>query len=105
MPKLTKRSWEKRLFVLDLEPAIGEVDIESMDSANPVTVTAQDGTTLTVSDISYTTAASTPPSKKVSFLATGGTDGTDYDVRVRVNTTGSPPQRLEGILPLLVRDE
>ena len=35
-----KRSWEKRLFTLDLEPALGGVTISSMDSTNPVTVTA-----------------------------------------------------------------
>ena len=98
MPKLTKRSWEKRLFTLDLEPALGGVTISSMDSTNPVTVTAQDGSEITVSDITYA-------GKKVSFLTAAGTNRTDYIVRVRVNTSGSPAQRLEGILPLLVRDE
>ena len=93
-----KRSWEKRLFTLDLEPALGGVTISSMDSTNPVTVTAADGTTITVSDITYTT-------QKVSFLTAAGTNRTDYIVRVRVNTSGSPAQRLEGLLPLLVRDE
>ena len=98
MPKLTKRSWEKRLFTLDLGPALGGVDISSMDATNPVTVTAPDGAEITVSDITHTT-------KTVSFLAAAGTDQTDYIVRVRVNTSGVPSQRLEGILPLLVRDK
>ena len=98
MPKLTKRSWEKRIFTVDMEPALAGVDISSMDSSAPVTVTAQDGTTLTVSDIDYTT-------KKVAFLVAGGVENEEYTVRVRVNTNGSPSQRLEAVVPLLVRGD
>ena len=94
---LEKRSWEKRIFTIDMTPAVASVSISTLDSSNPVTVTAQDGgSDITVSDIDY-------EDNKVAFLASGGEDGKGYTVRVRVNTSGSPSQRFEAVVLLLVR--
>ena len=94
---LEKRLWEKRILTIDMTPALADASISTLDSSNPVTVTAQDGgADITVSNIKF-------ENNKVAFLASGGEDGKGYTVRVRVNTSGSPGQRLETVVLLLVR--
>ena len=100
---LEKRSWEERLFTVDMTPSLKDsgATIDSVDSVEVTAISTGSPTAVTVENNSTTFT-----DKKVSFVAVGGQKDKDYQVRVRVVTddTSLKEQMLEGVVLLQVRD-
>ena len=92
--QLQKRSWDKRAMTIDLTDAIGSTDtVSSFESV----AMADNDSGVTISDVSIA-------DKGVTFLAAGGSAGT-WDIVVRVVLSGTPEERLEALVPLVVVDD
>lgn len=90
---LQKRSWSQRVFTVDLSAAIGV--------GNTATVAGITSIAMVDSDSGVTISNETTHDRAVSFLASGGNPGL-WAVRVQVTLSGSPTERLERDVPLLI---
>ena len=96
---LEKRSYERRLFALDLSPTLRDSGdtIASVESVAALLQGAGTAVAVAISDVSFT-------DMKVQFIASAGQGDRDYTIRTRVLTAGDPEQRLEAVVRLAVRD-
>ena len=84
---LTKNAWERTKFTVDLEPALGDAEIASVDSVTVI----ETGHGI---NISNATRADT----SVTFYAADGVVGR-YHLRIRVITNDTPlSQRRQAII-------
>ena len=91
MPTLTKRSYDDRIFSVNLGAVMRPTDTISL--IDSVTSTAG----ITISDITHTSGI-------VFFLASGGNSGKEYKVTIRFSTVSTPTQNLEAIVTIVVND-
>ena len=88
---LEKRSWETRVFSVDVRPAMRKSDsigyLVSVDALPP------DGVNI---------SGESNSDGVVSFIAAGGAAGERYTVRIRFATQGTPEQMLEAVVGLSV---
>ena len=87
MSILTKRSYDERLFEVNLGPAIRDTD-----TIRDVVAVVTDGD-VTISDISHTTGV-------VTFLASGGDPGSRHKITIHFTTASNPVQALEAVVDL-----
>ena len=91
MTDIQKRAYDKRLFDIDLGPAMRAQDTIAMIDAI-VEIGTSD---LTIDDFLYSGAV-------VTFSVSGGISGCEYKIAIRWATEGAPMQTLETTILLAV---
>jgi len=91
-PKITKRSYDSRLFTVNVGPAMRSEDtIASVESV----VADRYGEDLVIDNISFTGAV-------IQFRASGGSAGDSHTITMRFTTNSSPVQMLESVVDLVI---